>query len=219
MTKSKIFSKTEIREGRLLFSQSCTFLLSATEQNQIPNSKLPEVAFAGRSNVGKSSLINALTNQNGLARTSKTPGRTQQINFFLLGQRLVLTDLPGYGYANAPRNIVANWTHLCKLYLRGRAQLRRCLLLIDSRHGLKPNDMEAMELLDKAAQPYQIILTKCDKINLNSVRLLKNEIAATFSKHTAAHPQVAVSSSTKGSGIDELRASIAALAYPRTGKP
>ena len=141
--------KEEITEqGRLLFTQRCEFLISVAAMDQLPNSELPEIAFAGRSNVGKSSLLNALTNHKNLARTSNTPGRTQQINFFNLGKRIMLVDLPGYGYARTAKSIVENWTQLIKDYLKGRAQLRRVCLLIDSRHGLKVADTDTMTLLD-----------------------------------------------------------------------
>ncbi|MDP6258231.1 MAG: ribosome biogenesis GTP-binding protein YihA/YsxC, partial [Rhodospirillales bacterium] len=138
----------DLESGRLLFTQNCDFLISAASFNQLPDTDLPEIAFAGRSNVGKSSLLNALTGRKNLARTSNTPGRTQQVNFFDLGGRMMLTDLPGYGYAKAAKSVVDQWTRLIKSYLRGRVQLRRVCLLIDSRHGLKDTDREAMALMD-----------------------------------------------------------------------
>ena len=216
MKKIKTKIKQEVETGRLLFAQSCTFLYSVAQLNQIPNSNLPEIAFAGRSNVGKSSLINSLTNQNKLAFTSSTPGRTQQINFFSLAERIMLVDLPGYGYAKAPKKLVAGWTELIELYLRGRAELRRCLLLIDARHGLKKNDILAMSLLDEVAQPYQIILTKCDKVKLVFLEMVISDIKKIFPLHTAVHPDIIVSSSTTGTGIGKIRAAIASLALPRT---
>ncbi|MBT4941062.1 MAG: YihA family ribosome biogenesis GTP-binding protein, partial [Rhodospirillaceae bacterium] len=162
----------DLEQGRVLFAQNCEFLISAASFEQLPDSELPEIAFAGRSNVGKSSLLNALTGRKNLARTSNTPGRTQQVNFFDLGGRMMLTDLPGYGYARATKSVVEKWTRLIKSYLKGRVQLRRVCLLIDSRHGLKATDHEAMDLMDGAAVAYQIILTKCDKIKASELEKL-----------------------------------------------
>ncbi len=202
----------ELEAGRRLFAGACTFLLSVAEMAQLPPSELPEVAFAGRSNVGKSSLVNALTGRKTLARTSNTPGRTQQLNFFDLAGRLMLVDLPGYGYAQAGKGEVKRWTALTRAYLRGRAQLRRVLLLIDARHGPKPNDREVMDELDKAAVIYQVVLTKADKIKPAELKRLVAETERELASHVAAHPRLAVSSAVKGTGIAELRAELAELA-------
>lgn len=202
-----------LEQGRWLFAQDCTFLLGVAKPAQIPASELTEVAFVGRSNAGKSSLINALTNRGELARTSVTPGRTQQINFFDLGGRMMLADLPGYGYAKAPKKLVDEWNRLLRHYLRGRAPLRRALVLVDSRHGMKDSDHAMMKMLDETAVSYQVILTKVDKI---SAKELENCLARTrrdLKKHVAAHPEVLTTSSAKNTGIEELRAELAALCY------
>ncbi|MFP6710868.1 MAG: ribosome biogenesis GTP-binding protein YihA/YsxC [Rhodospirillales bacterium] len=204
--------QNEMETGRLLFAQNCEFLISAAAFDQLPDSDLPEIAFAGRSNVGKSSLLNALTGRKNLARTSNTPGRTQQVNFFDLGGRMMLTDLPGYGYARASKSVVDQWTRLIKSYLRGRVQLRRVCLLIDSRHGLKSTDREAMDLMDEAAVAYQIILTKCDKIKPAELEKLLAKTNTEISKHVAAHPEILVTSSFRSKGIEEMRAALATLA-------
>ena len=208
-----------LEDGRLLFAQPCTFLLSVTSMAQLPEidpaRSLDEIAFAGRSNVGKSTLINALTNQKNLARASNTPGRTQQINFFDLGHRLMLVDLPGYGYAKAPKADVKRWSRLVNDYLRGRPNLRRVCLLIDSRHGLKPVDEEAMELLDKAAVVYQIVLTKADKPGRGALAETVVSVTAAVAKRPAAYPLVCVTSAETGEGLPELRAELAPLARPR----
>jgi len=198
--------------GRLLFAQEARFLLAAVGADQVPASDLPEVAFAGRSNVGKSSLVNALTGRRTLARTSNTPGRTQQLIFFDLGGRLMLVDLPGYGYAKAPKGDVERWTRLTRDYLKGRPQLRRILLLIDSRHGLKDVDRAVMRELDAAAVSYQLVLTKSDKLKAGALNARLQETAAELAKHVAAHPEIAVTSSEKSEGIEELRAALADLA-------
>ncbi|MBF0305154.1 MAG: YihA family ribosome biogenesis GTP-binding protein [Alphaproteobacteria bacterium] len=203
---------TRLEEGRLLFAKECTFLLGVAQLDQLPPGGLPEVAFAGRSNVGKSSLINALTGRLTLARTSNTPGRTQQINFFDLGGRLMLIDLPGYGFAQAPKQQVRQWTRLVDDYLRGRVELRRVCLLIDSRHGLKPPDLAVMAMLDKAAVTYQIVLTKADKIGAQALAEVHGATLLQIAKRTAAYPLVLATSSEKGAGIPELRAELAALA-------
>jgi GTP-binding protein len=204
--------QNEMETGRLLFAQNCEFLISAAAFDQLPDSDLPEIAFAGRSNVGKSSLLNALTGRKNLARTSNTPGRTQQVNFFDLGGRMMLTDLPGYGYARASKSVVDQWTRLIKSYLRGRVQLRRVCLLVDSRHGLKSTDREAMDLMDEAAVAYQIILTKCDKIKPAELEKLLAKTNTEISKHVAAHPKILVTSSFRSKGIEEMRAALATLA-------
>ena len=202
----------DLESGRLLFTQNCDFLISAASFNQLPDTDLPEIAFAGRSNVGKSSLLNALTGRKNLARTSNTPGRTQQVNFFDLGGRVMLTDLPGYGYAKAAKSVVDQWTRLIKSYLRGRVQLRRVCLLIDSRHGLKDTDREVMALMDEAAVAYQIVLTKCDKIKATELEKLLAKTDKEITKHVAAHPEILVTSSFKSLGIEEMRAALATLA-------
>lgn len=201
-----------LERGRLLFAQECRFVAGAATLGQIPAGGLPEVCFAGRSNVGKSSLINALTGRSALARVSVTPGRTRQINFFELGGRLALADLPGYGYAKAPKEQVANWTRLVELYLVGRAPLRRVLLLIDSRHGPKDVDRAVMALLDKAAVAYQAVLTKTDQLRPAELAERIDATARELARHAAAHPEVLPTSAAKGYGIAPLRAALAALA-------
>ena len=181
----------------------------------IPADSLPEIAFAGRSNVGKSSLINALTGRKTLARVSHTPGRTRQINFFALGGRLMLVDLPGYGYAEASKREAEQWRDLQRLYLGGRASLRRVLLLIDARHGLKPADASVLEALDAAAVSYQAVMTKVDKVAPSVLDPVLHAVATTLRSHTAAHPVVHLTSAHRGSGIAALRAALAALASPR----
>ncbi|HEV7368875.1 ribosome biogenesis GTP-binding protein YihA/YsxC [Arenibaculum sp.] len=201
-----------IETGRLLFAQACDFVWGASKLSELPEASLPELAFAGRSNVGKSSLVNALTGRKTLARTSNTPGRTQQINFFNLGGRLILVDMPGYGYARESKTKVEAWTALVRSYLKGRVTLRRVCLLVDSRHGIKPNDDETMKMLDQAAVPYQVVLTKADKMKREELDAVVEATMGALKKHPGAHPEVAVTSAEKGMGIAELRASIAALA-------
>ena len=212
---SQEITAEELEHGRWLFTQACEFVIGAAALTQVPETDLPEIAFAGRSNVGKSSLINALTGHKTLARTSNTPGRTQQVNFFNLGQRLMIADLPGYGYAKAPKSDVVKWTELINTYLKGRVQLRRTCLLVDSRHGLKDKDRDVMTMLDEAAVAYQIVLTKADKIKSAQQQSLVEKVSGELAKHTAAHPQVMLTSSEKGTGIADLRATLAALALPR----
>jgi GTP-binding protein len=200
--------------GRWLFAQECTFFNGSTRLDTIPEAGLPEIAFAGRSNVGKSSLVNALTGRNTLARTSNTPGRTQQLNFFNLGTRLVLVDMPGYGYARAPKTEIQRWTRLVETYLKGRVTLRRVLLLIDGRHGVKPTDEPVMKLLDDAAVSYQIVLTKVDKLGPTALAARIAETGAIIARHVAAYPVLHATSAEDGTGIAGLRAALAALAEP-----
>jgi GTP-binding protein len=181
----------------------------------LPPDDLPEIAFAGRSNVGKSSLVNALTGRKTLARTSHTPGRTQQINFFDLGSRIVLVDLPGYGYARASKKDIGDWTALVRDYLQGRVGLRRICLLLDSRRGDTRNDREIMDLLDKAAVPYQVVLTKADKTKTAALDDCVAKLTGTLKKRPAAIPEILITSARKGRGIPEMRATLLALAAPK----
>jgi len=196
--------------ARKLFAGPIQFLKSAPELKFLPDPDAPEIAFAGRSNVGKSSLLNALTNRNGLARTSNTPGRTQELNFFDVGQpvQLRLVDMPGYGFAEAPKDLVRRWRHLMNDYLRGRTVLKRALVLIDSRHGLKEVDREMMRMLDDAAVGYHVVLTKGDKVKPSALGALYETTAVEAAKHPAAHPSIFTTSSETGSGIAELRTAI-----------
>ena len=200
-----------IEQGRILFAQTCIFVTGAAQFGQLPKSSLVEFAFVGRSNVGKSSLINTLTGRKSLARTSNTPGRTQQINFFNLGNRLMLVDLPGYGYARAPKKSVLQWTQLVQSYLKSRVNLVRVCVLVDARHGLKNSDRLLMNDLDYAAVSYQIVLTKVDKVK-DCGKQIKHEIEAEISNHPAVFPTVYLTSSLKGIGITDLRANLAVLA-------
>jgi GTP-binding protein len=199
--------------ARRLFAQECRFVAGAASLDRLPEPGLIEVAFAGRSNVGKSSLINALAGRGALARASNTPGRTRQINFFRLDDALMLVDLPGYGYARAPKREIAAWTKLVDAYLRGRAPLRRLMLLIDARHGLKDSDRDLMKMLDAAAVSYQGVLTKIDKAD--NLEAMKAEVSAELTKHVAAHPLLLATSAVSGAGLDEAREEIAALAETR----
>jgi GTP-binding protein len=214
VTESDIAAAAEqaalIEAARKLFAGPVAFLKSAPSLEFLPPADVPEVAFAGRSNVGKSSLLNALTNRNSLARTSNTPGRTQELNFFDVGEplQLRLVDMPGYGFAKAPKDVVRKWRFLINDYLRGRATLKRALVLIDSRHGVKDVDREVMEMLDKAAVSYRLVLTKSDKIKASDLDKVRDETAAEARKHPAAHPELIVTSSEKGGGIPELRAAV-----------
>jgi GTP-binding protein len=205
-------SEAFLEAGRLLFTGPVAFELGVTSMDALPDADLPEVAFAGRSNVGKSSLINALTGRSKLARASTEPGRTRELNFFRMGDRLRLVDLPGYGYAKAPKADIGRWTALTRDYLRGRASLKRVFLLIDARHGAKPHDTDVMEALDKAAVTYQAVLTKADKAKPTEVEALAAATRALIAKRPAAHPEVIATSAETGQGIDRLRAEIAALA-------
>jgi GTP-binding protein len=212
VTVKESFTPEAIEAGRVMFARPATFMLGVVDMDTLPDEGPAEVAFAGRSNVGKSTLLNALVGQNGLARASNTPGRTREINYFDLGGELRLVDLPGYGYAKAPREDVAQWTALTRDFLRGRSVLRRVCLLIDSRHGLKQVDMEIMDLLDEAAVNYQIVLTKTDKIKETALAQLLAATTKQIARRPAAHPLVRATSSEKGDGIDLLRAELAALA-------
>ena len=196
--------------ARKLFSGPIEFLKSAPDLRFLPETESPEVAFAGRSNVGKSSLLNALTNRKGLARTSNTPGRTQELNFFDVGQplQLRLVDMPGYGFAEAPKPLVKRWRHLVNDYLRGRRALKRALVLVDARHGLKDVDREMMSMLDEAAVSYHLVLTKADKVKPSALGALYESTALEAVKHPAAHPAIFTTSSETGTGIAELRTAI-----------
>jgi GTP-binding protein len=193
--------------SRKVFSGPIAFLKSAPALKFLPDQAVPEVAFAGRSNVGKSSLINRITNRIGLARTSNTPGRTQELNFFDVGDplRFRLVDMPGYGFAKAPKDVVRKWRFLVNDYLRGRAVLKRAFVLIDSRHGIKDVDREIMKMLDEAAVSYQIVLTKADKVKATELAAVEAETSAEARKHVAAFPQVIATSSEGGMGIEQLR--------------
>jgi GTP-binding protein len=196
--------------ARRLFSGPIAFLKSAPGLRFLPDPEVEEVAFAGRSNVGKSSLINRLANRSGLARTSNTPGRTQELNFFDVGRplRFRLVDMPGYGFAKAPKDLARQWRHLVNDYLRGRQALRRTLLLVDSRHGLKEVDLEMMAMLDAAAVSYGLVLTKADKIKASDLVEVERRTAEEARRHAAAHPEIIVTSSETGLGIDRLRGAI-----------
>ena len=197
--------------GRLLFAGETEFLKGVVAMSGLPPADRIEVCFAGRSNVGKSSLINALTGRKGLARASNTPGRTQEINFFTVGPSHYLVDLPGYGYANAPVAIVAKWQKLLKQYLSGRQTLRRAFVLIDARHGVKPGDEEILSLMDSSALTFQLVLTKTDKIKTSEREAVLAQVRAALVKHPAAFPEIILTSSEKGEGIATLRAVIATL--------
>ena len=201
-------------QARKLFAGPVSFLKSAPELQFLPEPSVPEIAFAGRSNVGKSSLLNALTNRKSLARTSNTPGRTQELNFFEVGEPLALrlVDMPGYGFAEAPKDMVKQWKRLINDYLRGRAVLKRALVLVDGRHGLKDVDREIMTMLDEAAVNYQLIMTKSDKVKPTEFAVTRAAVEQEARKHPAAHPEVLATSSETGEGIADLRTAILSAA-------
>ncbi len=201
-----------VEEGRRLFAREARFIAGAAETAALPAERLPEIAFAGRSNVGKSSLVNALTGRRMLARTSNTPGRTRQINFFDLGGRLMLVDLPGYGYAEASKADVKRWTGLVRRYLRTRAALRRVCLLVDARHGIKEADGPLMRMLDEAGVSYQIVLTKIDKVNAGELARNAERIVTELATHTAAYPEIHLTSAVDRFGIASLRATLGSFA-------
>ena len=203
-----------LEAGRRLFTQESRFIVSASELANLPPEGLPEIAFAGRSNVGKSSLINKLTQRADLARTSNTPGRTRLLNFFSLGERLMLVDLPGYGYAKAPKTSVKAWIKLTEAYLRGRPSLRRVCLLIDARRGMKDVDEDAMQGLDTHAVSYIVVLTKVDKLKPTELATLIESLSVELKRHVAAYPEIMTTSAETGEGIPELRAHLATLAVP-----
>ncbi|WP_027257387.1 MULTISPECIES: ribosome biogenesis GTP-binding protein YihA/YsxC [Leisingera] len=198
-------------KGRKLFAGETEFLKGVVAMNGLPDADRLEVCFAGRSNVGKSSLINALTGTKGIARASNTPGRTQEINFFTQGPELYLVDLPGYGYANAPLKVVEQWQKLLKRYLSGRQNLRRAFVLIDSRHGVKAVDAEIMKLLDSSAVTFQCVMTKADKVKEKDRAKVLEQVRGALAKHPAAYPEIVLTSSEKGDGISTLRSIIANL--------
>ncbi len=208
-------SPGEIEAARKLFAGPCTFVSGAASLESLPASSLPEIAFAGRSNVGKSTLVNALSGRNSLARVSSRPGHTRQINFFDLAGRLLLVDLPGYGFAQVSRSMKETWQDLASAYLRGRPTLKRVCLLIDSRHGVKEADRDTMKNLDAAAVSYQLVLTKTDQLKDAEIACAIAAAETVARKHGAAHPKALPTSSLKGSGIAELRAALASLAQIR----
>ena len=204
------FDEDAIEAARKTFAGPVAFLKSAPALEHLPDPVVPEIAFAGRSNVGKSSLLNKLTNRNALARTSNTPGRTQELNFFDVGEPLAfrLVDMPGYGFAKAPKDVVKKWRYLVNDFLRGRQALKRALVLIDARHGIKDVDREIMDMLDKAAVSYRLVLTKADKIKPTELEKVAAETAEEARKRPAAHPDILSTSSETGLGMPELRAAV-----------
>ncbi|MCB1720549.1 MAG: YihA family ribosome biogenesis GTP-binding protein [Rhodospirillales bacterium] len=206
------FSPEALEEARKQFAGPCDFMLGVAALKQLPPATLPEIAFAGRSNVGKSSLVNALTGRKTLAKTSNTPGRTQQLNYFNLGGRLYMVDMPGYGYAKVSKTQRDAWTQLVFDYLRGRPTLQCVFILIDTRHGLKDSDITLMEMLDETAVQYRIVLTKTDKVKSQELAKISEKITATLKKHAAAFPQVLPTSANKGVGLPEFRVVLNAYA-------
>ncbi len=206
------FSEDDIERARVVFAGPCDFVAGAATLDRLPDFSAPEIAFAGRSNVGKSSLINAVTGRSALARTSNTPGRTQQLNFFDLGSRLTLVDMPGYGYAKVSKEQKASWDHLIREYLRGRPTLRCVFILIDSRRGIKESDEEIMDMLDESAVSYRVILTKADEESPAHIAKISDDILAALRKRPAAFNAVLATSSEKGTGIAALRAAILTIA-------
>lgn len=203
----------DLEAGRKLFAGTCDFVLGVAGLEQLPDANKPEIAFAGRSNVGKSSLINALTGRKALARTSHTPGRTQQLNYFNLGDgRLYMVDMPGYGYAKVSKTQREEWDNLIRSYLRGRPNLRCVFILIDARHGLKESDIALMKMLDETAVSYRITLTKTDKVKNEELEKVIAKITATLKTHAAAHPEISTTSAHKSFGVEELRALMASYA-------
>lgn len=200
--------ESHLKAGEDLFKSDVQFLLGVAHLEQLPPNGYTEIAFAGRSNVGKSSLLNALVNNKNIARTSNTPGRTQEMNFFNLGDHCFLVDLPGYGYAKVSRSLVNAWTKTLKKYLKGRAPLRMTCLLIDSRHGIKKNDKEMMEMFDEAAVAYQVVLTKADKLKKSDQQKVVDQARKALLKHPAAFPEPILTSSKEKTGLDILRAKI-----------
>ena len=213
MTEEEAAERAELeRRANKLFSGRVDFLLSAPQLKFLPEPTVPEIAFCGRSNVGKSSLLNALTGRKAIARASVTPGRTQELNFFEVGDPTLfrLVDMPGYGFAKAPVKVVEKWKNLVKTYLRGRPVLARTLVLVDGRHGPKDVDREMMKMLDEAAVGYRIVLTKSDKIKASALQAMHEKVAAEAKKHPAAYPEIHLTSAEKGQGIAALRAAVVA---------
>jgi len=207
-------TETELETGRLLFAGTCDFFHGAQTTDQLPDAGRPEVAFAGRSNVGKSSLINGLTSRSRLARASSEPGRTKQLNFFNLADRLTLVDMPGYGFAKAAKAVKEDWQRTMFAYLRGRTTLSRVVLLLDARIEIKASDTEVMDLFDRAAVVFQVVLTKCDAIGPTALARKQREVEDLCGKHAAAYPDVIATSSETGLGMERLRAELARLALP-----
>jgi len=210
---SEAFTPEEIEAARVMFARPAEFLMGAAKIEQLPPPDLPEIAFAGRSNVGKSSLINGLVGRSGLARSSSEPGRTREVNFFLLDGRVRLVDLPGYGFAKASRGETKRFQNLARDYLRGRPNLRRVFLLIDARHGLKPPDAEAMDAFDLAAVSYEIVLTKADKLKPAEAAATRLRTEAAVAKRPAAFPRVLAASAVSGAGLELVRAEAAGAAF------